>query len=144
MGLQNLPDVHSARHTQRIEHHVDGGAVLQEGHVLHRDDHRHDALVAMAARHLVARLKLALHGDEDLDHLHDARRQLVASLELVDLVDKAALKTLLCVLVLLVDRLDLALRFLVLKADLPPLTARNLIEHRIGDPLAFTSGLGAL
>jgi hypothetical protein len=31
---------------------------------------RDDTLVAVAAGHLVARLKLALHGDEDLDHLH--------------------------------------------------------------------------
>jgi hypothetical protein len=43
---------------------------------------RHDALVAVAAGHLVADLQLALDGDVDLDHLDDARRQLVALGEL--------------------------------------------------------------
>ena len=56
---------------------------------------RHDALVAVAAGHLVAGLDLALHGDEDLDHLHHAGRQLVAALQLLDLVDEALLEALL-------------------------------------------------
>ena len=47
---------------------------------------RDDTLVAMTASHLVARLQLALHRNEDLDHLHHARRQLVAALQLLDLV----------------------------------------------------------
>jgi hypothetical protein len=33
----------------------------------------------VAAGHLVARLKLALHRDKHFDHLQDARRQLVAA-----------------------------------------------------------------
>ena len=47
---------------------------------------RDDALVAVATGHLVADLQLALDGDVDLHHLDDARRQLVALLEAVDLV----------------------------------------------------------
>ena len=102
-----------------------------------RHDHRHDALVAVAAGHLVARLDLALHGDEDLDHLHDAGRQLVAALQLVDLVDEAPLQALLGVLVLLVDGLDLALRLLVLEAELPPLAARDVVQDLLGDVRAL-------
>jgi hypothetical protein len=58
-------------------------------------------LVAVTAGHLVARLDLALHGDEDLDHLHHARRQFVAALHLLDLVHEALFKTLLGLVVLL-------------------------------------------
>jgi hypothetical protein len=47
---------------------------------------RDDALVAVAAGHLVADLQLALDGDVDLHHLDDARRQLVALGELGDLL----------------------------------------------------------
>ena len=61
-----------------------GGAVLEEGHVLLGQDAADHALVAVAAGHLVARLQLALHRDEHLDHLEHARRQLVAALELLD------------------------------------------------------------
>src|SRR3546814_16333536 len=84
--FQNLPDVHARGHAQRIEHDVDRGAVLQRRHVLDRHDARDHALVAVPAGHLVAGLELALHSHEDLDHLHDAGRQLVAALQLLDLV----------------------------------------------------------
>jgi uncharacterized membrane protein len=60
------------------------------GHVLNRQDLGDDPLVAVAAGHLVAGLQLALHRDEDLDHLHHAGRQLVAALKLLDLVLEAA------------------------------------------------------
>ncbi len=54
-----------------------------------------DALVAVTAGHLVARLQLALHRHEDLDHLHHARRQFVAALQLLDLVHEALVEALL-------------------------------------------------
>ena len=132
------------RHAERVEHHVDVRAVLEERHVLARHDHRHDALVAVTAGHLVARLDLALHGDEDLDHLHHAGRQLVAALQFVDLVDEAPLEALLGLLVLLVDRLDLALRLLVLEAELPPMAAGNFLEDFVGDVRALASRLRTL
>jgi hypothetical protein len=47
---------------------------------------RQHALVAVAPGHLVADLQLALDGDEHLDHLDDAGRQLVARLEALDLL----------------------------------------------------------
>src|SRR6202034_1427532 len=88
MGLEDLADIHAARHAERVEHDIDRGAVGKERHVLERHDLRDHALVAVTAGHLVARLDLALHGDEDLDHLHDAGRQLVATLQLLDLVEE--------------------------------------------------------
>ena len=56
VGLQDLTHVHAARHAERVEDNVDRGAVLGIGHVLHRNDLRDHALVAVAAGHLVAGL----------------------------------------------------------------------------------------
>ena len=84
MGLQDLADVHTTRNAERVEHDLDRRAVRQVRHVLLGQDPRDHALVAVATGHLVADLELALHGDVDLDHLDDARRQLVALLQELD------------------------------------------------------------
>ena len=85
MRLKNLTDIHAARHAERIEHDVDRLAIVQIGHVFHRHDTADDTFVAVTAGHLVAGLKLALHGHENLDHLHHAGRQFVATLQLVEM-----------------------------------------------------------
>ena len=95
MRLQDLADVHAARHAERIEHDIDRRTVGEERHVLGRHDLRHHALIAMATGHLVAGLDLALHGDEDLDHFHHAGRQLIATLQLFDFVEEALFEALL-------------------------------------------------
>src|SRR5262245_3694309 len=133
MGLENLAHIHAARHAERIEHDVDRGPVLEIRHVLDRHDLADHALVAVTAGHLVAGLDLALHRDEDLDHLHHARRQLVAALELVDLVDEALLEPLLGLFVLAADRLDLGHGLVVLERDLPPMAAHDVLKKRLGD-----------
>ncbi len=97
--------------------------VFEERHVFDRNDARHDALVAVTAGHLVARLDLALHSDEDLDHLHDARRHFVAALDLLDLVHEALFKARLGFVVLATERFEFALNLLVLDREHPPLRA---------------------
>src|SRR6476646_7120016 len=93
VGLQDLADVHPARHAERVEDDVDGRAVRQERHVLGRQDLGDDALVAVAAGHLVADADLALLGDGHPDQAVDARLEVVVELapELADLDDLAAL-----------------------------------------------------
>src|SRR5467141_5300292 len=81
--LENLADVHTRRNAERIENDLDRSAVRHVRHVFLRHDAGDDALVAVAAGHLVADGELALHGDVGLDQLDDARGQLVALLELV-------------------------------------------------------------
>src|ERR1700674_4029108 len=81
--LQNLADVHTRRNAERIENDLDRSAVRHVGHVFLWHDAGDDALVAVAAGHLVADGKLALHGDVGLDQLDDARGKLVALFELV-------------------------------------------------------------
>ena len=91
--LEDLADVHPARHAERVEHDVDRAAVLEERHVLLGDDLRDDALVAVAAGELVALGDLALLRDVDADELVDARRQVVAGVarERLDVDHLAAL-----------------------------------------------------
>ena len=93
VGFEHLAEVHPARHAERVEHDLDGGAVRQVRHVLDRHDSSDDALVAVTAGHLVALRDLSLLGDVDADQLVDAGRQLVVALaaEDLDVDDDAAL-----------------------------------------------------
>ena len=84
MGLQNLADIHARGHAQRVEHDFHRRAVGQERHIFFRQNAGQDALVAVAAGHLIANGKLALHGDVDLHHPNDAGREFISLLELGD------------------------------------------------------------
>src|SRR5437879_13223621 len=81
--FQNLADVHTRRNAERIQNDLDRSAVRHVRHVFLRHDAGDDALVAVAAGHLVADGKLAIHGDVDFDQLNDDRGQIVALIELV-------------------------------------------------------------
>src|SRR3954470_19356071 len=71
--LEDLADVHAARHAERVQQDVDGAPVLEERHVLLGHDFGNDALVAMAAGELVALRDLALLRDVDADEFVHAR-----------------------------------------------------------------------
>src|SRR3546814_9901321 len=118
MRLEDLADVHAARHTQRVEDDIGMRPVLEERHVLDRQDAADDALVAVAAGHLVARLQLALYRDEHLDHLEHARRQLVAPLQLLDTIFQLAADQGLGVVILRLHRLEVGLDLVVLDREL--------------------------
>src|SRR3954447_20449353 len=91
--LEDLAEVHTTRNTVRVEHDVDRRAVLEERHVLDREDLGDDALVAVAAGELVTVGDLALVGHVDADELVDAGWQVVAQVgtELLDADDRAGL-----------------------------------------------------
>ncbi len=80
VNLQHLPDVHTGRHAQGIQHDVQGTAVGQIGHILHRKHTGDHTLVAVAACHLVAYGNLSLLGYIDADCLIHAGRELIAVL----------------------------------------------------------------
>jgi hypothetical protein len=82
--LENLPDVHAARHAQRIEQDLHGRAVGQERHVFLGQDLGDHTLVAVPTGHLVADGDHPLGGDVDLHHLQHAGPQLVAPLHAVE------------------------------------------------------------
>ncbi len=118
VGLEDLPDVHSARHAERVEHDVHRTSIRQIRHVLDGQDARDDTLVTVAPGHLVADRELALHRDEDLDQLDHARGELVALLERVDPLA-----------VELLEKLDLLARALLELAD--GLEGRALLRQHV-------------
>ena len=88
-----LSDVHTGRDAQRVQHDVERGAVRQIRHILTRQDAGNDALVAVAAGHLVADGDLALLRNIHADNLIDAGGHFVAVFagEHFDIDDDAAL-----------------------------------------------------
>ena len=102
-------------------------------HVLLRQDAGDDALVAVTAGHLVADLKLALDGDVDLHHLDDARRQLVALGEPIDLVAEVLLDGADVLGELRGELLELLLGLAgaLLDRELRPVARRDLVERGV-------------
>src|SRR5262245_40463990 len=139
MHLEDLADVHAARHAERIEHDVDRRAVLEVRHVLLGEQPRYDALVAVAAGHLVADGELALDREVDLDELDHAGRQLVALGELRDLLRVLRLDVEDVFLALGGELLELLFDLAVaaVELDLVPVAVRGLVEHLERDLLAL-------
>ncbi len=110
----------------------------QVRHVLLGEDAADDALVPVAAGHLVADLQLALDGQVDLDHLDDAGGKLVALLKALDLLLEVGLD-------LLAGRLDVERDALhgrcdlraALDLDVPPVLLRHLLELLGAQPQAL-------
>src|SRR4029434_4156317 len=96
-------------------------------------DRRDDALVAVPARHLVAGLHAALHGEVDLHHLEDARGEVVARGDLHLLLLEAALEVLAQILETALRLLELLVRVLRAEPDLEPFLTRHLAAVGIGD-----------
>ena len=78
LGFHNLSNVHARRNAQGVQANVKRSSVLQVGHVLFRQNAGDNALVSVAAGHLVAFAKLALVGDKNFNDLVNAGVQVVA------------------------------------------------------------------
>ena len=85
MDLKHLTDVHTGRNAQRVQNDVERRTVGKERHVFGGQDARNDALVPVAARHLVADRDLSLLGDIDADDLVDAGSEVGGIGAVVDL-----------------------------------------------------------
>src|SRR5207302_7656798 len=79
MGFENLTDIHTARHTQRVQHDFHRRSIRQKRHVFFRHDARDHALVAVAPSHLIPDRKLAFACDVTFYLLDDARIDVVAA-----------------------------------------------------------------
>ncbi len=69
--FQHLADVHARRHAQGVQNDLQRHAAREEGHILFRQYAGDDALVAVAAGHLVPHADLALLGDVNPHHALD-------------------------------------------------------------------------
>src|SRR3546814_4464804 len=92
-----------------------------------------NALVPVTAGHLVARLQLALHRDEDLHHLQHARRQLVAALQLLDLVLEPLLQVGLRLFPGAMHGFQVGLDLVVGHRELPPFALFDAVEQLVVD-----------
>ena len=95
----------------------------------------------MTSGHLVTRLDLPLHGNEDLDHLHHARRQVIATLQLVDLVVETGLELLHGLVELLLYAFQFVIHLVVLDDELLPLARRVFGQQVFSNPAAFLDAL---
>ena len=135
MRLEDLADVHTARHAERIENDLHRRSVGQMRHVLFRHDAGDDSLVAVASGHLVADRHLALARDVDLHELAHARRELVAAHDALafllvvalDLLDRARRR--------LHEGLDPAVDLGILDDREPPVEMIDVdaLDHLLGD-----------
>ena len=78
MHFQNLTDIHTGGNTQGIEHDVQRRTVIQERHILLRQDAGNNALVTVAARHFIADGNLAFLRDIATDNFIDTGAQFIA------------------------------------------------------------------
>ncbi len=137
--LEDLPDIHTRRNTERIEHDLNGSAVGQIGHIFLGHDARDHPFIAMTPGHFVANGELALHGDIHFDELDHAGRELIALLELfLTLVGNLAQHIDLARghLLDLVDLLD-EQRVLVGEAEALQITCRNFLDDFARERGAF-------
>ena len=139
--LEDLSDVHTRRHAQRIEHDVDRRTVCIERHVFDRDDRGDHTLVAVTAGHLVARLNTTLHGEVDLHHLQHAGGEIVAGRDLGALLIEAFLELLALRLQTLRCAFDRSVRLFVLQADFEPLLTWQIGKIRLIDRCARSESL---
>ena len=77
VDFQNLTNVHTTGHAQRVQDDVHGGTVFQEGHILDRQNLGNNTLVTVAACELVAVGNLTLLSHVHADQLVHARGQIV-------------------------------------------------------------------
>ena len=78
MNFKYLSDVHTGRHTQRIQHDIQRPSVRQVRHILCRQHTGNNTLVTMTSGHLIPNGNLSLLGDIDTYCLINARRQFIA------------------------------------------------------------------
>ena len=80
-GFENLTDVHTRWHTQRVEHDIDRSTILKEWHIFLANHLGNNTLVTVATCHLVSNTNLTFLSDVNLCHLDDARWEFIANSE---------------------------------------------------------------
>jgi len=78
-SLEDLSQIHTRRHTHRVQHQVDRATVSQERHILLTHNLRDNTLVTVTTGKLITNLDLTLLCDIDFGHLQDTGRQLITN-----------------------------------------------------------------
>ncbi len=80
-SLEDLTDVHTGRHTHRVQHDIYRRTICKERHILYAHDLGYDTLVTMATCHLVTHADLTTLGNIHLGHLDDTIGQFISDSE---------------------------------------------------------------
>ena len=80
MNLQDLSDIHSGRHTQRVQHDIKRTSVRKEWHIFYRKYTGNNTLVTVTSGHLITNGNLSLLCDIDTYGLVYTRGHLIAIL----------------------------------------------------------------
>ena len=80
MDLQDLSDIHTGRHAQRVQHDVQRTSVGQIRHIFYRKHAGNDTLVTMTACHLITNRDFSLLCNVNADCLVYSGCQLIAVL----------------------------------------------------------------
>ncbi len=134
MGLKYLPNIHTGRYTKGIENNLNGCAVFHVRHILFRQNAGQNTLVTVSTSHLIADRQLALDGDINLDHLDHTRRQIVATLDLFDLIGKDPFDQVLALSKTAKDLSNSGFNLgFIQQRNIVPARQRNLIQSYGGD-----------
>ena len=80
MSLQDLSDVHTGRHTQRVQYDIQRTSIWKEWHIFYRKNSGDNTLVSVTTCHLIADRDLSLLCDIDANYLINTRSQLITIL----------------------------------------------------------------
>ena len=72
MDLKYLSNVHTGRHTQRVQNNIKGTSVGKIGHILHRKHTGNNTLITMTTGHFITNGNLSLLRNIDTDCLVNA------------------------------------------------------------------------
>ena len=70
--LKDLTKVHSRRHTQWVQYHINRTTVCHEWHILKTNYLRNDTLITVTTSKLITYLNLTLLSDVNLSHLKNS------------------------------------------------------------------------
>ena len=133
MGLQNLADVHAARHAERIEHDVDRLPSARNGMSSTGTIFDTTPLLPWRPAILSPGWILRFTATKTLTIFITPGGNSSPRCSFSTLSRKRCSKQLLQLVVLLADRLDLGHQLVVGRGELPPLRARIFVQHRPGD-----------
>ena len=92
MNLHNLSQIHTSGHAQRIQENIYGFAIWQIGHILLGNNLRDDALIPVAAGHLITYGQFSLLSHIDFDKLNHAGCEFIAANDLFRLTSELPLE----------------------------------------------------
>src|SRR5699024_8925456 len=78
VNLKYLSDVHTGRHTKRVQHDIKRTSVWKERHILYREHTGNDTLVSVTSGHFISYRDLSLLGNVNAHCLVYTRRKFVS------------------------------------------------------------------